>query len=269
MTLAEQIAFFEKNDYCFIPAALSRGEIDRLNAAIDRHRAASPALWSQGARSQSVHCLLDLPEFDFLLTHGSFLPLARAILDGEVVFSEFSVMVRAGSQKPGVEGWHRDFMPNPKHRLGVTGLSAIFYLTDVDEMTARYTLIPGSHAREDAPKPIDDAKTRFEGEAEMLGPAGSCILVNAGIWHAGKWGDGPRERRTVHMYHQSPSVPPVSNHTIIPRRLWDVPDPDRRRFFSHFNELTRAVAGDYAGAGKQEIGKAGKQEMQTATRGTS
>lgn len=249
MNLDEQLAFFEKNDYCVVPGALSRAEVDRLNAAIDRSRAASPGLWSQGARSQSVHCLLDEPDFDLLLRHRSFFDLAKAILDGEMVFSEFSAMVRAGNQKPGVEGWHRDFMPNPKHRLGVTGLSAIFYLTDVDRDTARYSLIPGSHAREAAPEPIAEGATDYKEEVEMLGPAGTCILVNAGIWHCGKWGAGPRERRTVHLYFQHPSVPAVSNHSIFPRRLWDTDDAKRRRFFSHFNAITKAVAGAYGGGG--------------------
>jgi ectoine hydroxylase-related dioxygenase (phytanoyl-CoA dioxygenase family) len=247
MSLQQQPAFFEKNDYCVIPGALSRDEIDRLNAAIDRGRAASPDLWSRGARSQSVQCLLERPEFDSLLRHPSFFGLANAILDGEMVFSEFSVMIRAGGQKPGVEGWHRDFMPNPKHRLGVTALSAIFYLTDVDRETARYALIPGSHAREDAPKPIAEGSTDFENEAEMLGPAGTCILVNAGIWHCGKWGAGPRERRTVHLYFQPASLPQASNHSVFPRRLWDVSDAEQRRFFSHLNAITKAVMSDYVG----------------------
>jgi len=247
VNLNQQIEFFEANDYCVFPNALSPAEVKRVNDAMDRSREDWPQMWSAGARMQSVNCLLTTDAFDPLLNHPSFMPLASAILDGDIVFSEFSAMIRAGSQKPGVEGWHRDFQPNPNHRLGVRGLSAIFYLSDVDETTARYCVIPGSHAREEEPKALDEEKTKFENEVEMVGPAGTCILVNAGIWHCGKWGAGPRERRTIHLYHQSPSIPPVSGHSIFPRRLWDVSDPEQRRFFSHFNFITKAVADDYAG----------------------
>lgn len=249
MNLQEQIAFFEKNDYCVFPNALSPAEVGLLNAAIDRNRAAYPGQWGSGDRQQSVHCILTQPEFDPLIRHPSLMPLAAAALDGDVVFSEFSVMIRAGSQdvKAAVgTGWHRDTPVNPHQRLGINMLSAIYYLTDVDQATARYTLIPGSHTIEQAPRPVAEGSDDFVNEKEMLGKAGTCILVNSGIWHRGKIGPGPRERRTVHTYYQPSSLPQCSGHNIFPRRLWDVSDPAQRKFYSHFNEITRAVAEDYA-----------------------
>jgi hypothetical protein len=129
--------------------------------------------------------------------------------------------------------------------LKIQSLSAIFYLTDVDETTARYSLVPASNEMEEAPKKVQEESEQRVGELEMLGPAGTVILVNAGIWHCGKWGHGPRERRTIHTYYQQSLTEAVSNHSIFPRRLWDVPDPEQRRFYSHFNAMTRAVVADY------------------------
>jgi hypothetical protein len=125
-------------------------------------------------------------------------------------------------------------------------LSAIFYLSDVDRTTARFSIIPGSHAREEGPKPVAPDSDDYIDEFEILGPAGTCVLVNAGIWHRAKFGAGPRERRTIHLYYQQSSLPQQSEHNIFPRRLWDVDDAEQRRFFSHFNTLTKAVAADYA-----------------------
>ena len=240
--------FFEKNHYLMIPNALTGDEVRRINAAIDQNRKAFPGLWSTGNRMQSAQCcLLGMPELDFLVRHSSFFPIAAQALDGDIVFSEFAALIRAGNQKQGsIEGWHRDFAPNPAQRLGIRSLSAIYYLTDVDETTARYSLIPASQNVNEAPKKVrEDGEDRC-GEIEMLGPAGSVILVNAGIWHCGKWGHGPRERRTVHVYYQQSTTPAVSNHTIFPRRLWDVTDAGQRRFYSHFNPLTQVVVADYA-----------------------
>jgi len=246
MTLQDQIAFFEANQYLFIPEALTLEEVTRFNAAIDHSRRDHPALWSSGARSQSVQCLLPTREFDTILRHPSFFEVARHVLDNDIVFSEFSIMIRAGSQKEGTtEGWHRDFGVNEKNRLGISALSAIFYLTDVDETTARYSLIPGSTRESEPPKKIREESEDRVNEKQMFGPAGSCILVNAGIWHCGRWGGGPRERRTIHMYYQPSNIPPVSNHNVFPRRLWDVKDGEQRRFYSYFNPLTRAVVSDY------------------------
>ncbi|MCE9590484.1 MAG: phytanoyl-CoA dioxygenase family protein [Planctomycetes bacterium] len=247
MTLDEQLAFFQTNQYLFYPTALTKDEVGRLNEAIDRNRRDHPALWSSGVRMQSVQCFLEMPETDFLVRHPSFFPAAKRILNDDIVFSEFSIMIRAGGQKEGsVEGWHRDFTPNDKNPHGVSALSPIFYLTDVDETTARYSLIPASNRIETPPAKIKEESEDRVNEKQMFGPAGSCILVNSGLWHCGRWGAGPRERRTIHMYLQPSNIPPVSNHNIFPRRLWDVKDPEQRKFYSHYNPITRAVVDDYA-----------------------
>jgi hypothetical protein len=245
MTLEQQIEFFEKHHYLNIPAALSPEEVASINAAIDRDREQFPALWSRGNRMQSAQCLLSMPEADCVMRHPSFFEVARHVFDGDICFEEFSVMIRAGSQQEGaIEGWHRDSGPNPDHRMKIKALSSIFYLTDVDETTARYSLIPASMEQPEPKKWREDSEQR-EGEVEMLGPAGTVILVNAGIWHCGKWGYSPRERRTIHVYYGQKGTPNLSNHTLYPRRLWDVPDEEQRRFYSKFNDLTRETAQDY------------------------
>src|SRR5256885_480974 len=117
MNLADQIRFFEDNHYLLIPGALAHSEIQQLNAAIDRDRLQFPDLWTNGPRMQSATCLLNLPEADFLLRHSAWLPLAQHLLDDDIVFDEFSVMIRAGNQQSGkVEGWHRDVTPDEQHR---------------------------------------------------------------------------------------------------------------------------------------------------------
>jgi Phytanoyl-CoA dioxygenase (PhyH) len=243
--LQQQIDFFETNHYLFLPAVLSPAEVAAVNGAIDRDREQFPGLWKTGNRMQSAQCLLSMPEADFLMRHPSSFEVARRALDGDICFEEFSVMIRAGNMEQGtIEGWHRDARPNPEHRLGIRALSAIYYLTDVDASTARYALIPASQDLPEPRKLTDESEAR-EGEIEMLGPAGSVILVNAGIWHCGKWGHSPRERRTVHIYYGQSSTPSLSNHTLFPRRLWDVPDEVQRRFYAKHNALTQSVARDY------------------------
>src|SRR5262249_18414895 len=154
------------------------------------------------------------------IRHPSFFAVASHALDGDIRFEEFSVMIRAGNMEKGsIEGWHRDARPNPEHRLGIRALSAIYCRTAVDESTARYPLMPASQKLPERRKVSAEREER-EGEIEMLGPAGSVILVNAGIWHCGKWGHSPRERRTVHIYYGQSTTPCLSNHTLYPRRLW-------------------------------------------------
>jgi len=247
MTTSEQIAFFEQNHYLLLPGVLDAGEVANVNAAIDANRERYPATWSSGKRAQSAQCLLALPEADSLLRHPSFFPVAQHAFDGDICFDEFSIMIREGNMEPGSqEGWHRDASPNPEQRLGIRALSAIYYLTDVDETTPRYCLIPNSQYLEEPKKLNAEGEPEVrEGEVDMIAPAGSVILVNSGIWHCGKWGHSPRERRTVHIYYTQSSTPPLSTHTICPRRLWDVEDGEQRAFYGKHNALTQMVVGDY------------------------
>jgi len=240
MTLDEQYEFFLKNHYCLFPSALSPAELKAANDATDRLVAQDPPAWKL-PRNQTSQ-IFD-PAFDPLLRHRSFFPLAERIFEGDIALIEFGLMIRQGNQEAPTKpaGWHQDFGVCEHDPLGITALSAVYYLTDVDETTPRYSLVPGSARFPKCPPQKKEGCQDIEGEVEVLGPAGSVVLVNAGIFHSGKVGTGPRERRTVHLYMQRTTFPSVSNHTIMPRRLWDNPDPVLRRYYSHFNDVTRAA----------------------------
>jgi hypothetical protein len=249
LTLQDQIEFFEANHYLVVPNALTAEEVATLNAAIDRDREQFPQTWSKGKRSQSAQCLLSIPEADIMIRHPSFFEVASHVFDGDIHLEEFGIMLREGDMEKGsTDGWHGDALPNPEHRLGIRALSSIFYLTDVDESTARYALVPNSQNQPE-PKRVREDDDLREGEVHLMGPAGTAILVNAGNWHCGRWGHSPRERRSVHIYYGQSTTPNMSNHTIVPRRLWDVDDPVQREFYSKHNSLTRAVSGDYCKGG--------------------
>ena len=240
MNLDEQYEFFLKNHYCLFPSALSKAELDSVNKAIDGIVAQDPKYWAS-ARAQTSQ--VSDPAFDCLLRHPSFSPLATKIFEGDIALIEFGMMIRQGNQTPPAEpaGWHQDFGISEHDPLGITALSAIMYTYDVDATTARYTLVPNSHRLPARPKQVAPGRDEIEGEVEIVGPAGTIVLVNAGIFHTGKLGAGPRERRTIHLYMQRTSFPSVSNHTVMPRRLWDVADPEQRRYYSHFNAVTKAA----------------------------
>jgi hypothetical protein len=242
MTLDEQYEFFLKNHYCLFPSALSPDEVVSINAAIDRSLARDG--WGgPGPRATFVQPLNTTTDFDILPRHRSFFPLASRIFDGDIALIEFAIMTRPGNQEAPTKptGWHQDFGICEHDPLGITALSAVMCLTDIDKTTARYCLLPNSQRGDKPPQPVAEGSQDVVGEVEVVGPAGTIVLVNAGIYHTGKPGTGPRERRTIHTYMQRTCFPSVSNHTILPRRLWDVEDPAQRRFYSHFNDVTRAA----------------------------
>jgi ectoine hydroxylase-related dioxygenase (phytanoyl-CoA dioxygenase family) len=241
----EQIAFLKKNGYVVIPAALSATEVVELNQALDIDRQKYPQLWperGEGGRSQSVSVLLTSTAFDCTIRHPAVLPLLEALMGEELCFAELSVMVRAPlDQEPSPPVWHRDKENWPEHPLALHNISAVYYLTDVDASTHCFGVVPeGLEAKMASPTDRDGTNG-----VELYGRAGTVILFNAGSVHAGVVRRTVRDRRTIHIYYGHRSQPPLSNHTIFPRRLLEAKDEAIRLFYSRPNLMTQLMCDNF------------------------
>ncbi len=235
------IESFAQDGFCVLPGALSIEEVTGLNEAIGDHQLQFPDGWpdrGEGGRRQCVSILLNMPVFDHGLLHPEILPLVSRLVGKELVVEEHSVMVRAPiAGNPPVSKWHRDRPNNPDHEFGLEALSLVYYLTDVDETTHCFSVVPETvetKRGENLPG-CDGSSAR-----DVLGPAGTALLFNAGSCHAGRLRTTTSERRTIHIYFGHASHAPLSNHTPMPRRLVEHPDEDVRRLFSQPNEVTRS-----------------------------
>jgi ectoine hydroxylase-related dioxygenase (phytanoyl-CoA dioxygenase family) len=220
---------------------LSAEELQALNQAVDADRQRYPGLWmsrGEGGRFQSVSLLLTQPVFDRTIFHPGVLPLVRELMGEDLCFEEHSVMVREaleGEAPPAT--WHRDTAHLPGHSLALRNISAVFYLTDVDESTHCFAVVPEeAEAKRKLPTDKDGARGK-----EMYGKAGTVILFNAGSCHAGVVKTSARDRRTVHVYYGHRSQPFLSNFNIVPRRLSNHADPQLRSLFSRPNLNTALV----------------------------
>jgi|AP95_1055475.scaffolds.fasta_scaffold65629_2 hypothetical protein len=239
--MTDSVGFFRRNGYLVIPAALTGTEVDQLNRAIDRDRQLHPQMWmkrDEGGRSQAVNLLLSCPEFDASIRQPSVFPLVESLMGEEVSFEEHSVMIREPIDgEPPNPAWHRDTPHLPGHPLAMRHLSVVYYLTDVDE---------GSHCFAIVPEDVEE-KTKMpaardgSGAIALYGAAGTAILFNAGSCHAGMLRRTVRPRRTIHIYYGHRSQPALSNHTISPRRLVDAEDHATRKLFARPNAITELV----------------------------
>jgi ectoine hydroxylase-related dioxygenase (phytanoyl-CoA dioxygenase family) len=193
----------------------------------------------EGGRSQSVHVLLSCPTLDVGIMHPVVLPLVTELVGEDIVCEEHSVMFRAPiDEEPPATNWHRDVRNEPTHPLGIHGLSVVYYLTNVDESTHCFSIVPETAAvKRSGELPACDGVAG----RDLFGAAGTAVLFNGGSCHAGRLRRTAQERRTVHIYYGHADQPALSEHTIFPRRLLDHPDADKRRLFRRPNQITRAV----------------------------
>lgn len=236
------VAAFARDGFLVVPGALPADEVDAWNRTIDADMQRFPRLWRQrgeGGRSQSVHALLSCPELDVGIFHPSMLLLVERLVGGDVVCEEHSVMQRGPIEAdPPDASWHRDTGHDVEHELAIRNLSLIYYLSDVDATTHCFAAVPESVEQKTTEEALSCDGT---GAQDLLGPAGTAILFNAGSCHAGRLRVTDQRRRTVHIYYGHAANPPLSEHTIFPQRLVRHNDEAVRRLFRRPNEVTRAV----------------------------
>ena len=237
----DRLNFFKENGYLVVPDVLTPGEVGSINEAIDRDLAENKPMWMdrKNGRLQTVHILLASPDLDFTMRPPKLLPLMQAIMGNDLCAEEHSVMIRSANSDGSEEcRWHRDGGGIGEPPYYTQRLSIVFYLTDVDETTHTFSVLPGTaQSTELLPLEAYDLDTA----EHIVGLAGTAILFNASMFHAGNVRKTDSERRTVHIYCGRTTDPPMSNSTVFPRRLWDGKDEATVKYYSRPNPITRLL----------------------------
>ena len=242
-TLQDQLDDYAETGYLVVPEALSDDEVTLLNDAVDRDRETNDVFWyekEKGKVEVSVHILAANIEMDLTMRPATLAPLMAAIMGPELCAEEHSIRIRL----PNTDGqpecnWHRDASrPDPDVPFRTRYLSIVYYLTDVDSTTHTFSVIPGSAQTDDLPGLAD---YDLDSAHHIEGPAGTAILFNASMFHAGNVRRTPSERRTIHIYCGRASDRFLSNYTIFPHRLWEDSDEETRRYYSRPNPITRLL----------------------------
>ena len=248
--MKEQLEFFKENGYLVVPDALSAEEVQSINEAIDRDLVENPVMWisrGQTGRTQNAHALLACPEMDVTMRPPMLLPLMIAIMGKDLCAEEHSVMLRAPNPDGDTEcRWHRDASrdysgaDNPPYYTRY--LSIVYYLTDVDDTTHTFSVLPGTaQSTEWLPLEACDLSTA----QHLVGRAGTGILFNASTFHAGNVRRTTSERRTIHIYCGRTTSRYLSNHTIFPRRLWEGKDEATQHYYSRPNPITQLLINQF------------------------
>ena len=240
--MEEQLEFFKENGYLVVPEALTERELSVINQAIDRDLVENESMWrgEKNGRYQNVHILLAHPEFDITMRPPKLLPLMEAIMGSDLCAEEHSVMLRAPNPAGPTEcSWHRDSTrPAAAPPYFTRYLSVVFYLTDVDDTTHTFSILPGTAQSPDL-APIESYD--LETAVHITGPAGTAALFNASTFHAGNVRQTTVERRTIHIYCGYSTDRYLSNHTIFPRRLWQGKDSSTQQYYSRPNPITQLL----------------------------
>lgn len=265
------VAFFNAHGYVVLANCLTDAELAELNAFCERSQAERPEAWGLSERRKPHHRnqgliysqpLLDYAELDrFTRPAPSFGIVARILGGAEAVrFSEFNFRETPEGAGQRAMNFHHDAVRDDRMVREPYGpcdwLCAIHYLSDVAPGAPCFCVVPDSRRYE-------SLQAAFEGlgeayyEQPIYGPAGTCVLYDTATYHTRLDGDGHQMRRTWHQYYARggwlrtetryirPPSPVLTDWNLFPERLAMSPDPDVRRFFSHWN----TAMGEWAASG--------------------
>ena len=250
---SEFLDFFAQNNYGVVSDSLQKEDIQFLNEFVDRSQQEIPVEWGIGKKEVYSHgqILVHHPELDPYIQSPVTFPLVKAILGPQVRFAQFDFRdVPQGSGFAPMR-YHKDrnYYPpegaNPRTgRFAETSyVCAIIYLSDVDEDTPSFCVVPNSYPREY--ETVDLVREKMGDaycEVPIRGPAGTAVLYNINIYHTRLPGRTDRGRRTQHCYFSCATSPALTNWVLLPRRLAEHPDPEQRRYFRQWPEAARAFA---------------------------
>lgn len=240
--MEEKLSFYKENGYVVVPDALSGNEVETLNKVIDRDLEENEQFWikkGDNGRLQNAHILLAHPEMDDTMRPPKLLPLMETILGPDLCADEHSVMIRkAYPEGPTECRWHRDLGECREPPFYTQYLSGVFYLTDTDDTTHTFSVLPGTSQKTEF-QPLKEQD--LSKAVHITGVAGTAILFNAFSFHAGNVRNTNSERRTIHIYCSRATDACTSNYTIFPRRLWEGKDEATRKYYSRPSAITKML----------------------------
>jgi ectoine hydroxylase-related dioxygenase (phytanoyl-CoA dioxygenase family) len=150
----------------------------------------------EGTRTVRVYNLLAYgPAFAKVPAHEHVLPIVECILDPGLQLSSLSAITLGPGQE--AQPMHADtqLLPLPRPHVPIS-VNAMWALSDFTEANGATRVVPGSHTRDHAPVYGEAYDSLC---AEM--PAGSVMLFESQLWHAGGANRTSERRFAIACYY--------------------------------------------------------------------
>ena len=206
----------------------------------DRDRTQYPYMWHPYGYYQEANyeALISSPEFDGLIRHPSIFPKINALMGGPVCFGEIGLRSMKAYEGKAHQAWHRDRGYWFEHPLRLDYMQLIVYLTDVNDDTHCFSILPES-IHDTPTKHASDHKARKQ-PYDLYGQAGTCALFNVALFHTASTRPTKHERKSVQIYYGHANRAPLANDSGIPTSLSRHPENEETRaFYGNLNERSK------------------------------
>ena len=182
--VAAHVERIARDGYTVVEGAIDVALLDALQADLARierdERVVPGDNLFEGFRTVRIYNLLARGKvYESIPVHASVLPIVEGVLDsGCLVSSLSSIAIDPGE---GPQPIHADdqLIPLPRPHVPIV-CNTMWAVTDFTEQNGATRLVPGSHARQQAPM----FGETYETIAAAM-PRGSVLVYNGSLWHGG------------------------------------------------------------------------------------
>ena len=214
-TLSEQEwQQLDEQGYLPLPGLMTAQQVQAIRARVEqlitREGDQAGREFHQEAGAHRLANLVDKdPLFDVCYSHPRVLAAMNHVLKGDFKLS--SLNGRASLPGEGEQAYHADW-PSGVDPSDFQVCNSIWLLVDFTEENGATRVVPGSHNTGQHPQEaLDDPVAAHPDEMLLRGTAGTVVIFNSHLWHAGTTNHTEAPRHALHSYFTRRGQPQQQN----------------------------------------------------------
>jgi len=199
----EEIQQLDQRGYLPLPAVMSPEEVSAIRERVQELMAEEgDEAGSEFSTERGAVRLANLvdkdPLFEICFTHPRVLAAMNHVLKGDFKLS--SLNGRASVPGDGVQAFHADWSSGVDPS-DFQVCNSIWLLVDFTAENGATRVVPGSHRSGQLPSDVmDNAWEKHPQEILLTGAAGTVVIFNSHLWHAGTTNHTDTPRYALHSY---------------------------------------------------------------------
>ena len=171
----------------------------------------------------------------------------------EVVKSDIKIAglnLRNPLKNNGRQKIHMDWEPRKNNFQKYAGVVCFVFIDSADKTNGALRIIPGSHKKNDWPEKYIDVQKKHKKEVIAKVKAGTIIVANLNLWHAGAENFSGKERKMIMINIKRRNLPQLINYKKYLSKTTKNQLDESKKYLLAIRKIDKTQKSDSVGVGK-------------------
>ena len=202
--------------------------------------------------------------FRKLITMPEILAAAHSVIKGNIKICGFNL--RNPLRGHGNQAVHMDWKPRKKKEDSYDGVVCMIYLDKSEKHNGATRLIPCSHKKIGWPENYIDVNKRHKKEIRPELEAGSIIVANLNLWHAGAENTSGKTRKMIMLNIKKRNLPQLLNYKKFLTNKTKKSLNEVEKYLLAIRKIDKTQKSDSIGVGKYYFKEFNKKNFMPANK---